>query len=149
MPHPVLDPGDFTFRHPVEFGTVYWVNFAYPPPPPRADERRILDWHPAVVVSSTAFCKFAGALNVLPITTYRGKLRAYHHLLLKADYPQMDGDSMVKTELTYPVLRAALPDQHFICRLREADLAAIMARLADALCITAFYELREPGRGGE
>jgi hypothetical protein len=61
--------------------------------------------------------------------------------LLKEDYPQLDGDSLVKTELTYPVLRSVLPDQHFICRLRDSDLAAIMAKLADALCITAYFEL--------
>jgi hypothetical protein len=143
MPHPVVSPEEMRFHHPVEFGSVYWVNFAYPPLPPDVAERRILDWHPALVISATAFCRFAGALNVLPITTYRGKLRPYHHLLLKEDYPLMDGDSLVKTELTYPVLRAALPDQHYICHLRDADLAAILAKLADAHCITAFYELRE------
>jgi hypothetical protein len=140
-----LGPDEATFRRPVEFGAVYWVNFAYPPLPPHVDERRILDWHPALVISSTAFCKYAGALNVLPITTYRQKLRPYHHLLLRMDYPHLDGDSLVKTELTYPVLRAALPDQHFICRLGEADLAAIMSKLADALCITAYYALRAAG----
>ena len=132
-----------TFRRPVEFGSVYWVNFSYPPLPPNVDERRILDWHPAVVISSTVFCKFAGALNVLPVTTFRGKMRPYHHLLLRTDYPQMDGDSLIKTELAYPVLRAALPDQHFICRLRESDLAAILRKLADVLCITAYFELRD------
>ena len=147
MPHPILSPEELQFRRPVEFGAVYWVNFAYPPLPPDVAERRILDWHPALVISATAFCKYAGALNVLPITTYRGKLRPYHHLLLKDDYPQIDGDSLVKTELTYPVLRAALPDQHFICRLREPDLAAILAKLADAHCITAFYELRDVEKG--
>ena len=130
-----------TFRHPVEFGSVYWVNFAYPALPPGVEERRILDWHPALVISSTAFCKYAGALNVLPLSSYRSKMRPYHHLLLKEDYPQLDGDSLVKTVLTYPVLRSVLPDQHFICRLRDPDLAAIMAKLADALCITAYFEL--------
>lgn len=143
MPHPVLTPEEAQFRRPVEFGSVYWVNFSYPPLPPQVEERRILDWHPALVISATAFCKYAGALNVLPITTYRGKLRPYHHLLLKEDYPQMDGDSLVKTELTYPVLRAALPDQHYICHLHDADLRTIMAKLADAHCITAFYEIRD------
>jgi hypothetical protein len=146
MPHPAFSPDELTYRHAVEFGAVYWVNFAYPPLPPNVDERRILDWHPALVISSTAFCKFAGAMNVLPITTYRGKLRPYHHLVLKAEYPQMDGDSLIKTELTYPVLRAALPDQHFICRLREPDLAATLAKLADVLCITMYYELQAGGR---
>lgn len=146
MPHPAFGPDELTFRRPVEFGTVYWVNFTYPPLPPNVDERRILDWHPAVVISSTAFCKFSGALNVLPMTTYRGKIRPYHHLVLKADYPQMDGDSLVKTELTYPLLRAALPDQHYICRLRDPDLSAILGKLADALCITAYYDLRDVGR---
>lgn len=143
MPHPALNPEDLQFRRPVEFGSVYWVNFAYPPLPPNVAERRILDWHPALVISATAFCKYAGALNVLPITTYRGKLRPYHHLLLKDDYPQMDGDSLVKTELTYPVLRAALPDQHYICHLHAADLSTVLAKLADAHCITAYYELRD------
>lgn len=149
MPHPDLHTDDATFRHPVEFGCLYWVNFAYPVLPPGVAERRILDWHPALVVSSTAFCKYAGALNVLPLTTYRGKLRPYHHLLLKEDYPQLDGDSLVKTELTYPVLRNVLPDQHYICRVKDHDLSSIMAKLADALCITAFYELRDgvPGDG--
>lgn len=131
----------------MEFGCVYWVNFAYPALPAGVEERRILDWHPALVISSTAFCKYAGALNVLPLTSYKGKVRPYHHLLLKADYPKLDGDSLVKTELAYPVLRSALPDQHYICRLRQSDLAAIMAKLADALCITAFYELHEGKRG--
>jgi hypothetical protein len=144
MPHPVLGPDDATFRRQVEFGSVYWVNFTYPPLPPHVDERRILDWHPALVVSSTAFCRYAGVLNVLPISTYRGKVRPYHHLLSKAEYPQLDGDSLVKTELTYPVLRAALPDQHYVCRLRDSDLAAIMSKLADALCITAYFALRAP-----
>lgn len=142
MPHPVVSPDETTFHHPVEFGCVYWVNFAYSELPPGVEERRILDWHPSLVISSTAFCKYAGVLNVLPITTYRQKLRPYHYLLLKADYPQLDGDSLVKTELAYPVLRNALPDQHYICRLRDHDLAAILAKLADALCITAYYELR-------
>jgi hypothetical protein len=144
MPHPVLGPDDATFRRQVEFGAVYWVNFTYPPLPSSVEERRILDWHPALVVSSTAFCRFAGVLNVLPVSSYRGKERPYHQLLLKADYPQLDGDSLVKTELTYPVLRAALPDQHFICRLRERDLKAIMSKLADALCITSYFALRAP-----
>ena len=144
MPHPVLGPGEATYRHPVEFGCLYWVNFAYPELPPGVEERRILDWHPALAISSSAFCKYAGALNVLPLTTYRNKVRPYHHLLLKADYPQLDGDSLVKTELIYPVLRSALPDQHFICRMREPDLAAVLARLADTLNLTSFYELRRP-----
>lgn len=147
MPRPVYSPTEATYRHPVEFGCVYWVNFAYPTLPVGVEERRILDWHPALVVSSTAFCKFAGALNVLPLTSYRGKIRPYHHLLLKEDYSQLDGDSLVKTELTYPVLRAALPDQHYICRLKESDLASIMGKLADALCITAYYELANDKRG--
>jgi len=141
MPHPVLRPEEMTFWHPVEFGCVYWVNFSYPTLPPGVEERRILDWHPALVISSTAFCKYAGAMNVLPLSSYRSKIRPYHHLLLKEDYPQLDGDSLVKTELTYPVLRSVLPDQHFVCRLRDPDLAAIMAKLADALCITAYFEL--------
>jgi hypothetical protein len=141
MPHPVLGQGEISFWHPVEFGCVYWVNFAYPQLPAGVSERRILDWHPALVISSTAFCKYAGALNVLPLTSYRSKVRPYHHVLLKEDYPQLDGDSLVKTELTYPVLRSSLPDQHYICRLRESDLATIMAKLADALCITAYFEL--------
>lgn len=148
MPHPELEPDEATYRHPVEFGCVYWVNFAYPSLPAGVEERRILDWHPALVVSSTAFCKYAGALNVLPLTSYKGKVRPYHHLLVKAEYPKLDGDSLVKTELAYPVLRSALPDQHYICRLKQSDLAAIMAKLADAFSITAFYELHE-GRRGE
>jgi hypothetical protein len=147
MPHPELKPGEATYRHPVEFGCVYWVNFAYPALPPGIEERRILDWHPALVISSTAFCKYAGALNVLPLTSYRSKIRPYHHLLLKEDYPHLDGDSLVKTELAYPVLRSALPDQHYICRLKESDLVAILAKLADVFCITAFYELRDEKRG--
>ncbi|HEV7128851.1 MAG TPA: type II toxin-antitoxin system PemK/MazF family toxin [Ktedonobacterales bacterium] len=146
MPHPVLNPDELEFRRPVEFGSVYWVNFTYPPLPPQVEERRILDWHPALVITSTAFCRYAGALNVLPITTYRGKMRPYHQLVLKADYPHLDGDSLVKTELAYPVLRAALPDQHFVCRLREPDLRAIMSKLADVLCITAYYELGDVPR---
>jgi hypothetical protein len=141
MPHPVLGPDEATFWHPVEFGCVYWINFAYPALPVGVEERRILDWHPALVISSTAFCKYAGALNVLPLSSYRSKMRTYHHLLLKEKYPQLDGDSLVKTELTYPVLRSSLPDQHFICRLQDPDLEAIMAKLADALCITAYFEL--------
>jgi len=147
MPHPELKPGEATYRHPVEFGCVYWVNFAYPALPPGIEERRILDWHPALVISSTAFCKYAGALNVLPLTSYRSKIRPYHHLLLKEDYPHLDGDSLVKTELAYPVLRSALPDQHYICRLKEPDLVAILAKLADVFCITAFYELKDEKRG--
>ena len=147
MPHPVYRQEEVTFRHPVEFGCLYWVNFTYPDLPPGIEERRILDWHPALVISSTAFCKFAGALNVLPLTTYRNKIRPYHHLLLKEDYPQLDGDSLVKTELTYPVLRQSLPDQHYICRLTDADLSVILATLADALCITAYYELQDGKRG--
>jgi hypothetical protein len=146
MPHPVLNPDELEFRRPVEFGSVYWVNFTYPPLPPQVEERRILAWHPALVITSTAFCRYAGALNVLPITTYRGKMRPYHQLVLKADYPHLDGDSLVKTELAYPVLRAALPDQHFVCRLREPDLRAIMSKLADVLCITAYYELGDVPR---
>lgn len=147
MPHPELGPDEATFRYPVEFGCLYWVNFAYPSLPAGVEERRILDWHPALVISSTAFCKYAGALNVLPLTSYKGKVRPYHHLLLRADYPKLDGDSLVKTELAYPVLRSALPDQHFICRVNHADLAAVMAKLADAVCITTFYELHEGKRG--
>jgi hypothetical protein len=143
MPHPVLGPDEATFWHPVEFGCCYWINFAYPALPVGVEERRILDWHPALVISSTAFCKYAGALNVLPLTSYRTKMRPYHHLLLKEKYPQLDGDSLVKTELTYPVLRSSLPDQHFICRLQDPDLEAIMAKLADALCITAYFELND------
>ncbi len=123
------------------------MNFSYPALPQGVEERRILELHPALVISSTAFCKNAGALNVLPLTSYRGKIRPYHHLLLKEDYPQLDGDSLVKSELTYPVLRSALPDQHYICRLREGDLATIMGKLADALCITAYYELLDSKRG--
>lgn len=146
MPHPVLNPDELQYRRPVGFGSVYWVNFAYPALPPNVEERRILDWHPALVITSTAFCRYAGALNVLPITTYRGKMRPYHHLVLKADYPQLDGDSLVKTELAYPVLRAALPDQHFVCKLREPDLRSIAAKLADVLCVTAFYALADVPR---
>ena len=62
---------------------VYWVNFGYPSLPPGIEEKRILDWHPALVVSSDPFCRHAGAVNVVALTSYRGKLRPYHHLLLK------------------------------------------------------------------
>ena len=147
MPHPELKPGEATYRHPVEFGCIYWVNFSYPALPPGIEERRILDWHPALVISSTAFCKYAGALNVLPLTSYRSKIRPYHHLLLKEDYPHLDGDSLVKTELAYPVLRSVLPDQHYICRLKDSDLEAILAKLADVFCITAYYALKDEKRG--
>ncbi|HEU5440381.1 MAG TPA: type II toxin-antitoxin system PemK/MazF family toxin [Ktedonobacterales bacterium] len=142
MPHPDLAPGEATYRRPVEFGCLYWVNFAYPELPAGVEERRILDWHPALAISNNAFCKYAGALNMLPLTTYRDKLRPYHHLLLKADYPQLDGDSLVKTELIYPVLRSVLPDQHFICRLRGDDLRAILGKLATVLNIASYDDLR-------
>jgi hypothetical protein len=66
---------------------------------------------------------------------------------LKEDYPQLDGDSLVKTELAYPVLRSALPDQQYICRLTDTDLSAILAKVADSLCITAYYELLDGKRG--
>jgi len=130
----------------VTFGGVYWVNFTYPDLPSGVEERRILNWRPALAISSAVFAKYSGALNVLPLTTYRGRIRPYHHLILKADYPQLDGDSLVKTELVYPVLRAALPDQSFICRLNDYDLAIVMRKLADTLCVTAYYGLVEPSR---
>ncbi|GEM_PF-454196 len=144
MPHPAFRPDQATYHHLVTFGSVYWVNFTYSDLPEGVEERRILSWRPALVISSTVFAKYAGALNVLPLTTYKGKLRPYHHLLLKSDYPQLDGDSLVKTELVYPVLRAALPDQQYICHLHDNDLAIILRKLADTLCITAFYALHEP-----
>ena len=146
MPHPTISPDAATYLHPVEFGSVYWVNFAYPALPSGMEERRILNWRPALVVSSAVFAKYAGVLNVLPLTTYRNKVRPYHHLLLKSDYPRLDGDSLVKTELVYPVLRAALPDQFYICHVHENDLSAILRKLADALCITAYYELQDAGK---
>ena len=144
MPHPTISPDNATYHHPIEFGAIYWVNFSYPDLPSGVEERRILNWRPALVISSTIFCKYAGVMNVLPLTTYRNKIRPYHHLLLKSEYPRLDGDSLVKTELAYPVLRTALPDQSYICHLREPDLAAIMRKLADALCVTAYYELVDP-----
>ncbi|HLY30198.1 MAG TPA: type II toxin-antitoxin system PemK/MazF family toxin [Ktedonobacterales bacterium] len=144
MPHPSFPPDQATYLHPVVFGSVYWVNFTYPDLPAGVEERRILSWRPALVISSTVFAKYAGVLNVLPMAAYKGKLRPYHHLLLKSEYPLLDGDSLVKTELVYPLLRMSLPDQHYICRLHEHDLAAVLRKLADTLCITAYYELREP-----
>jgi hypothetical protein len=68
-------------------------------------------------------------------------LRPYHHLLLKRDYPLLDTDSLVKTELLYPVLRTLLADQYAICRLNDADTRAIMAKIANSLAITMFYSL--------
>jgi len=144
MPHPSIPPEQATFHHPVTFGSVYWVNFTYSDLPSGVEERRILSWRPALAISSTVFAKYSGALNVLPLTTYRGKLRPYHHLLLKADYPQLDGDSLVKTELVYPVLRASLPDQSFICRLYDDDLVVVLRKLADTLCVTAYFGLVMP-----
>src|ERR671925_2416360 len=88
MPHPPeLAPDALTYQIPVQFGMVYWVNFGYPLLPPGIEEKRILDWHPALVVSGDPFCRHAGAVNVVALTSYRGKLRPYHHLLLKRDYP--------------------------------------------------------------
>lgn len=144
MPHPSIPPEQATFHHPVAFGGIYWVNFTYPDLPSGVEERRILNWRPALAISSTVFARYSGALNVLPLTTYRGKIRPYHHLILKADYPQLDGDSLVKTELVYPVLRASLPDQSYICRLYDYDLAIILRKLADTLCVSAYYGLVEP-----
>lgn len=142
MPHPPeLAPEALTYQSPVQFGMVYWVNFGYPSLPPGIEEKRILDWHPALVVSGEPFCRHAGAVNVVALTSYRGKLRPYHHLLLKRDYPLLDTDSLVKTELMYPVLRTLLADQYAICRLNDADLRAIMGKVANSLAITAFFSL--------
>jgi hypothetical protein len=60
---------------------------------------------------------------------------------LKRDYPLLDTDSLVKTELMYPVLRSLLADQYAICRLNDADLRAVMAKVANSLAITAFFSL--------
>ena len=144
MPHPFLSPDGLTFHNSVEFGGLYWVNFTYPPLPAGMEERRILDWHPALVISSPPFCRHSGAVNVLAVTSFRGKLRPYHYLLLKHDYPQLDTDSLVKTELAYPVLRAALPDQHFICKLTEDDLQGVLQKVADVLGITIYYDIGIP-----
>ena len=83
----------------------------------------------------------SGAVNVLAVTSYRGKLRPYHYLLHKSDYPQLDTDSLVKTELAYPVLRAALPDQHFICKLNDDDLQGVLLKVADVIGITIFNDI--------
>lgn len=93
------------------------------------------------MVSAEPFCRHAGAVNVVALTSYRGKLRPYHHLLLKRDYPLLDTDSLVKTELLYPVLRTLLADQYAICRLHDADLYAIMGKIANSLGITMYYSL--------
>ena len=124
MPHPPeLTPDALTYQIPVQCGMLYWVNFGYQSLPPGIEEKRILDWHPALVVSGEPFCRHAGAVNVVALTSYRGKLRPYHHLLLKRDYPLLDTDSLVKTELLYPILRSLLADQYAICSLNEARLA--------------------------
>jgi hypothetical protein len=68
-------------------------------------------------------------------------LRPYHHLLLKRDYPLLDTDSLVKTELLYAVLRTLLADQYAICRLNDSDLRSIMSKIANSLAITMFYSL--------
>src|SRR5260370_616178 len=82
MPHPPELPTEaLTYQTPIQFGMLYWVNFGYPTLPPGMEEKRILDWHPALVVSSDPFCRHAGAVNVVALTSYRGKLRPYHHLL--------------------------------------------------------------------
>jgi hypothetical protein len=47
----------------------------------------------------------------------------------------------VKTELMYPVLRTLLADQYAICMLNEADLRAIMGKVANSLAITMFFSL--------
>lgn len=139
MPHPIFSPDGLTFNRTVEFGGLYWVNFTYPPPPQGVEERRILDWHPALVISSPPFCRHSGAVNVLAVTSYRGKQRPYHHMLYRRDYPELDTDSLVKTELAYPVLRMSLPDQHFICKLNEHDLQGVLHKVADVLGITIYY----------
>src|ERR671925_622100 len=134
MPHPPeLAPDALTYQIPVQFGMVYWVNFGYPSLPPGIEEKRILDWHPALVVSADPFCRHAGAVNVVALTSYRGKLRPYHHLLLKRDYPLLDTDSLVKTELLYPVLRTLLADQYAICRLNDIALRASLAQARTAI----------------
>jgi mRNA-degrading endonuclease toxin of MazEF toxin-antitoxin module len=120
---------------------LYWVNFGYPSLPEGMEEKRILDWHPALVVSSDPFCRHAGAVNVVALTSYRGKLRPYHHLLLKRDYPLLDTDCLVKTELMYAVLRSLLADQYAICKLNEPDLRAIMGKIANSVAITMYYSL--------
>ena len=141
MPHPLFSSDEITFQRPVEFGGLYWIHFAYPPPPSGAEERRILDWHPALVISSPPFCRHSAAVNVLAVTSYRGKLRPYHYFLSRQEYPELDTDSLVKTELAYPILRAQLPDQHFICKLREHDLQDVLQKVAGVLGITYFYGL--------
>ena len=41
----------------------------------------------------------------------------------------------------YPVLRSLLADQYAICKLNDADLRAVMAKIANSLAITMFYAL--------
>src|SRR5258708_22959471 len=102
MPHPPeLEPDALTYQTPVQFGMVYWVNFGYPSLPPGSEEKPILDYHPALVVSGDPFCRHAGAVNVVPLTSYRGKPPPYPHLLLKREYPLLDTYSLLKTELRY------------------------------------------------
>src|SRR5437763_16089920 len=120
---------------------VYWINFGYPSLPQGIEEKRILDWHPALVVSGDPFCRHAGAVNVVALTSYRGKLRPYHHLLLKRDYPLLDTDSLVKTELMYPVLRSLLAAQSAICNLNDPGLRSIMAKITYSWAMTMFYSL--------
>ncbi len=102
MPHPPEPvPDALTYQMPVQFGMLYWVNFGYPTLPAGIEEKRILDWHPALVVSGDPFCRHAGAVNVVALTSYRGKLRPYHHLLLT--------QSVCSTNPTYVLSWVRLP----------------------------------------
>src|SRR5438093_11997028 len=98
MPHPPeLVPDTLTYQTPVQLGMVYWGNFGYPSLPPGVGEKRILDWHPALVVSGDPFCRHAGAGSVVALTSYRRQVRPYHRLLVKRDYRLRVSDSSVLT----------------------------------------------------
>src|SRR5207247_9683672 len=106
MPHPPeLTPDALTYQTPVQFGMVYWVNFGYPSLPPGIEEKRILDWHPALVVSGDPCCRHPGGVNAVALASYRDVFGPYHLLLFILAYRLPGSGRLVMTELMYRVLR--------------------------------------------
>jgi mRNA-degrading endonuclease toxin of MazEF toxin-antitoxin module len=138
MPLPNVPMRKRTFCRDIRWGDVYWFDFGQPV----SGQRTFALPHPAVVVNDTT-ATLPGSVLLVPLTDLSHKRAGYefHVDVTLTDCPQLDKDSVAKTDQVFCVSRRPyLPDQYYIATLDVAVMRRIYAKLLRALNVGAVLQ---------
>lgn len=114
----------------VSWGDVYWFDFGKP----LSNQYTVAGARPLLVLSD---CRrvLRRTVTGTPLTDleHRKPNYGFHVPVLKADYPSLDKDSIVKIDQLYCINRDDLIDEHYITTFTPQTMRDIYAQLVRSL----------------